>query len=58
MPLPRVSQRNKEEIKTADKVITKDNVMVTEAERELNREDMTGQDALFALIAIRMMKLS
>lgn len=33
-------------------------VPLTEAEREITREKMTGQDAMFALIAIRMMKLS
>ena len=26
--------------------------------REINKEQMTGRDALFALIGIRMMKLS
>lgn len=31
---------------------------LTEAEREVTKDQMTGQDAMFALIAIRMMKLS
>lgn len=56
----RLAKKEMEEIKQQEEAldVKQEQVEQNDQERELNREQMTGKDALFALIAIRMMKLS